>query len=223
MHEGDLAHFWTMQDDRRLQADDDLIRLMLDGDESAFTALYRRHQSSVFRFALHMSGSIGVAEDTVQDVFLILMREAGNYDPARGHLGAYLYGIARNYVLRRLAKDRSLVPIQRCGGDNGDANGLAPGTEPAASGDPLSELTRNEMIESVRFAVLALPPRYREVVVLCDLHELSYVDAAAALDCAVGTVRSRLHRARKLLCEKLRSSYEADADSQPVKTARCLI
>ena len=75
----------------------------------------------------------------------------------------------------------------------------------ADGGDTLAELTRNERIESLRRAVLALPPAYREVVVLCDLHERDYAEAAAALGCAIGTVRSRLHRARALLMEKMRA------------------
>jgi RNA polymerase sigma-70 factor (ECF subfamily) len=57
--------------------------------------------------------------------------------------------------------------------------------------------------------VLALPPNFREVVVLCDLHEMSYVDAAAALGCALGTVRSRLHRARGMLLDKLKARKRA--------------
>src|SRR5438128_9593211 len=77
--------------------------------------------------------------------------------------------------------------------------------------DTLGDLTRNETIEPVRQAVLALPTSFREVVVLCDLHETSYADAAAALGCAVGTVRSRLHRARGMLLEKLKSTKRACA------------
>jgi RNA polymerase sigma-70 factor (ECF subfamily) len=77
------------------------------------------------------------------------------------------------------------------------------------------------MIASVRQAVLALPPHYREVVVLCDLHEMSYADASLALGCAVGTVRSRLHRARALLVERLRA-YQA-AEFGKTDTANCLM
>jgi len=75
--------------------------------------------------------------------------------------------------------------------------------------DTLGDLTRGEAIESVRQAVLALPTNFREVVVLCDLHEMSYVDAAAVLGCALGTVRSRLHRARGMLLEKLKATKRA--------------
>jgi RNA polymerase sigma-70 factor (ECF subfamily) len=81
-----------------------------------------------------------------------------------------------------------------------------------SSQDPLSELARAERVAALRRAVMSLPVRYREAVVLCDLQELSYADAATALECAIGTLRSRLHRGRALLAAKLR-----DRDAQPVK------
>jgi RNA polymerase sigma-70 factor (ECF subfamily) len=113
-----------------------------------------------------------------------------------------LYGIARNQVLRRLERDRPYVAIP----DEPEAD--AAWTTPE---DTLGDLTRNETIESIRQAVLVLPSSFREVVVLCDLHEMSYNEAAAALGCAVGTVRSRLHRARAMLVEKLKARKRAFA------------
>jgi RNA polymerase sigma-70 factor (ECF subfamily) len=70
---------------------------------------------------------------------------------------------------------------------------------------------RRERIDRVRDAVLSLPAHYREAVVLCDLQRLSYQEAAEALECAVGTVRSRLHRGRALLIGKLRAVVEPEA------------
>jgi RNA polymerase sigma-70 factor, ECF subfamily len=190
-------------------SDDELLRMMRAGDESAFVSLYRRRQGSIYRFALRMSGSETVAEDVTQEVFMILMFENGNYDPSRGSLAAYLYGIARYQVLRRIEKDRALLQI----GDGREdhligSNAPHDRVESAIEGlislnDPLGDLTRRETIESVRQAVLALPSHYREVVVLCDLHEMSYAETAHVIGCAIGTVRSRLHRARALLFEKL--------------------
>jgi RNA polymerase sigma-70 factor (ECF subfamily) len=75
----------------------------------------------------------------------------------------------------------------------------------------------------VRSAVLALPVHYREVVVLCELHEMDYAQAAAALGCAVGTVRSRLHRARGLLAERLRDTSRDSLVAGQIKPARCSI
>jgi len=198
-------------------SDDELLRLMLAGDESAFVTLYRRRQAGIYRFALQMSGSEMIAEDVVQEVFMVLMNEAGNYDPAKGSLSAYLYGVARNHVLRFLSRDRSFISIN----DSYEEEGEAMHEQLIAQDDPLADLTRNEMIESVRQAVMALPTHYREVVVLCDLHEMSYAEAAQVLACAVGTIRSRLHRARSLLIEKLRTTKERDAAAPIVNSARC--
>jgi RNA polymerase sigma-70 factor (ECF subfamily) len=196
-------------------SDADLLRLMMAGDADAFTLLYRRRQGNVFRFALQMSGSRAIAEDVTQEVFIVLIREAGRYDPNRGSLAAYLYGIARNYVLRRLDQDRMFVQFS----DSPEEEELTNGAMIDRS-DPLDDLTRNEMVEELRQSILSMPPRYREVVVLCDLHDLSYVDAAAVIGCAVGTVRSRLHRARALLIEKLRAARERE-NSEEVKSERC--
>jgi len=128
-------------------------------------------------------------------------------------LTSYLFGIARNQVLRRIEKDRFLTPIVD---DQSDDNLVS-------LTDPLSDLTRRETIESVRQAVLALPVHYREVVVLCDLHEMSYVDAAEALGCALGTVRSRLHRARALLVEKLRPGRRSEAPTTGAGVIRTFV
>jgi len=164
-----------------------------DGDEAAFTALYRRRQGGVYRFAWHMSGSAAVAEDVVQEVFLTLMREAARFDPRRGTVAGYLYGIARKHVLRvleRRSREAELAEVA------------------ATSEDVLGRVTREESIQAVRSAVLALPAHYREVVVLCELEEVDYAGAAEALGCPVGTVRSRLSRARELLAEKLAATRE---------------
>jgi RNA polymerase sigma-70 factor (ECF subfamily) len=183
-------------------SDHDLLRRMQEGDEVAFLQLYRHRQGAIYRFALHMSGSRQVAEDVTQDVFLALMREPGKFEPQRGSLAAYLYGIARNCVLQHLEHRSLHLPLARGEG----ADGRVPLEPPVPTPDPLDDLARQEDIERLQQAVLALPARYREVVVLCDLQELDYAQAAASLGCAVGTVRSRLHRARGLLLKKLRAS-----------------
>jgi RNA polymerase sigma-70 factor (ECF subfamily) len=194
--------------------DSELLRLMLAGNEEALVSLYRRHQASIYRFALQMSGLPAIAEDVTQEVFIFLMREGRIFDPARGSLNAFLLGIARNYVLRRLRGEKFLTPMAE------DFEVHAPG-EPAGADGPLDNLTRAETIESVRRAVLSLPERYREVVVLCDLEDLSYVEAAEVLGVAVGTIRSRLHRARALLLDKLGPVGEENTTSATVKSTRC--
>ncbi len=177
--------------------DEELLQQMMAGDEGAFIVLYRRWQSSLYRFALRMCGSEALAEDVTQEVFMILMREGGRFDPRKGSLSAYLYGIARFQVLRKMQRERTMVSMD-------DDEPEVTEEMMATSFDPLLDLSRAETVQSVRDAIGVLPTHYREVVVLCELHELSYADAANVLDCAIGTVRSRLHRARGLLVEKLR-------------------
>jgi RNA polymerase sigma-70 factor (ECF subfamily) len=197
-------------------SDNDLLRQMLGGDEDALAQLYRRRHGSVYRFALQMSGSKSIAEDVTQEVFLFLMRQGHVFDPARGALSAFLLGVARNHVLRRLRVEHLLSPLAD---DNEDEGG---GFQVATELCPLEDLTRAETIENVRKAVLSLPPKYREVVVLCELQDVSYAETGEILGCAIGTVRSRLHRARALLLTKLRPAESvADADSASVKSARC--
>src|SRR6185436_17499798 len=187
--------------------DEDLLRRIVAGDAAAFTALFRRRQPDVYRFALHMTGLPAVAEDVTQDVFLALIKDAGRYDASRATVKAWLAGIARNHSLRRLERDRGTVPLD----DGHDV------PETAVDLDPLDALTRSERIEALRKAILTLPVAYREAVALCDLQELTYADAAAALECAVGTVRSRLHRGRALLGMKMRVEERA-----PQRISRCL-
>jgi len=197
-------------------SDSELLRLMLAGDEEALALLYRRRQGGIYRFALQMSGSRSIAEDVTQEVFLFLMRDGHVFDPARGSLSSFLFGVARNHVLRRLRVEQLLAPL----GDESDDD--VPLVHATSDLCPLEDLTRAETIESVRKAVLSLPSKYREVVVLCELQDISYGETAEILGCAIGTVRSRLHRARALLLDKLRPAAEVEETRSPtVKSARC--
>lgn len=195
-------------------SDTDLLLAMRAGDEQAFAALYRARHASIFRFALQMCGSPALAEDVTQEVFLVLIRETHAFDPARGSLTGFLYGIARNQLLRRMQRERFYAPLEPEAEENGPVLEIA---------GPLEQMARNQTIEAVRRAVLSLPERYREVVVLCDLEEMSYAETAEVLNCAVGTVRSRLHRARALLSEKLRPGKATTNSAADVTIARCFV
>ncbi len=177
-------------------SDDDLLPRIAAGDRAAFAELYRRRRQDVYRFALHMSGAPPTAEDVVQDVFVIVMREAKRFRPGRSRAVAWLCGIARNCARQRLEKDRAFLALN----DDSQTSGTR---GPAFHADPVADLTRSEGIERVRKAVLTLPLHYREAIVLCDLEEMSYAEAAETMGCAVGTVRSRVHRGRELLAVKL--------------------
>jgi RNA polymerase sigma-70 factor, ECF subfamily len=190
--------------------DDELLEKMAAGDAAAFTALFRRRQPQVYRFAVHITGSPAMAEDVTQDAFLTLIREPGRYVPGRSGVFPWLCGIARNHARRRLARDSRLVALIET--DDGEPDIATENDAP----HPLETLARAEQFRDLRSALMTLPLHYREVIALCDLQELNYADAAGALECAVGTVRSRLHRGRALLAAKLR------ADSAGTPEKRCI-
>src|SRR4051812_20496571 len=174
-----------------IQSDEELIAAVAAGDREAFAALYRRRRPDVYRFALHMTGIPAAAEDVAQEVFLVVIREASRYTAGRSTVTAWLLGIARNHALRRITERRHdpLPAAER---------------EPATTVDPVDAMARDHDVATLRAALAGLPVVYREAVVLCDLQELSYQDAAGAAACAIGTIRSRLHRGRAMLAERLR-------------------
>src|SRR5215468_538788 len=89
-----------------LSTDDELLHRLRRGDEAAFLELYHRRQAAIYRFALHASGSAGAAEDIVQEVFMTLLRGDCGYNPERGTLSGYLFGIARKQALRLIERGR---------------------------------------------------------------------------------------------------------------------
>jgi RNA polymerase sigma-70 factor (ECF subfamily) len=173
---------------------DELVVRIASGDRDAFARLYRECRPDVYRFALHMCGAPALAEDVVQDVFLSVIESAARYQPGRSGVKPWLLGIASNHV-RRWRHARRFEPLP--------AEGTNDGRKIAAESDPVADLTRRQHEAALGRAILELPLRYREVVVLCDLQELSYETAASGLGCAIGTVRSRLHRGRALLARAL--------------------
>ena len=173
---------------------DELVARIASGDRDAFARLYRECRPDVFRFAQHMCGSPGIAEDVVQDVFLAVIECAARYQPGRSGVKPWLIGIASNHV-RRWRHARVFVPLPDEGSDDG--------RRLTAETDPVGDLTRRQQQAALSRAILQLPVHYREAVVLCDLEELSYETAASGLGCAIGTVRSRLHRGRALLARAL--------------------
>lgn len=196
------------------QPDQELLRRARAGDEEALGVLYQRHYAAIYRFARHMSGDAALAEEAAQEVFLALLRRRDGYDPERGAVAGYLFGIARHWLSRRWRQDARWAPL------NEEVAAAPPGAAGGAE-DP----ERQETVAAVRRAIAALPEHYRAVVVLCEIEERSYEEVARAMDCPVGTVRSRLHRARALLARKLEparpSQPAAPAAPASVLTARC--
>jgi RNA polymerase sigma-70 factor (ECF subfamily) len=175
-----------------LATDEHLLREARKGNETAFAELFRRHQSSLLRYALHMAGDRAMAEDAVQEAFLSLLRATLQFDEQRGSLRAYLFGIVRWQTWRRVEDREEFDDLP---------------LSVAAETDLMDGIGKQERVEQVRAAIALLPPVYREVVVLCELEELSYEEAAKALECPPGTIRSRLSRGKQLLAAKLKAKF----------------
>jgi RNA polymerase sigma-70 factor (ECF subfamily) len=165
--------------------------------DAEFQAAFDQHKSAVYRFAWRMTGSPAAAEDVTQDVFVELLRCADRFDPARATLRAFLLGIARNLALKHWRAEHRYEPL------DDDAVAAAP-----------VDLERGAIGDIVGRAVRALRPLQREVVILVEYEGLTLAEAARAVDADVGTVKSRLHRAR----ENLRRTLAPLGRRQPTTT-----
>lgn len=194
-------------------SDDQLLRLAKAGEREAFGALYGRYQHIVYRFARAMTGSSDVAEDVTQEVFVVLIRDLGRYDPNRGALSTYLYGVARNVSRHRLRRDRRFLSM--------DVAGITT-SEDARPDDPAGSLVSAQTIERLRRALVMLPTRYREVIVLCDLHELPGPVVAGIVGITASAVRSRLHRGRRMLKQRIQR-LESSAMRPAAHSMRCSV
>ncbi|HMJ23144.1 MAG TPA: RNA polymerase sigma factor [Terriglobales bacterium] len=196
--------------DTGLEEDGKLLQLMIAGEERGFVSLYRRYQSRVYRFSLQISGIRHVAEEVTQETFLALIHAPHKYRTERGPLLLYLFGIARNLAWKNARRDRLFAALD-------DHRELPVFYVP----DLANDLARKKQVLQVRHAILSLPRKYREVIVLCCLQELSYEQAATVVGSSIGTVRSRMHRAKQLLLRKLEEGRLTQAAAGNSSVLRC--
>ena len=172
--------------------DSDLEDRLRRGDPRAFEELVIAYQHRVFGVALRMLRNRGEAEEIAQEVFLRVHRAVGDFR-GEAKLSTWLYAITSRLCLNRLASGERRMAregeesLERLRGD----------------ADPAAHVERVELEAALQRAITELPEERRIVVVLRDFEGLSYEEIAAALDLPLGTVRSRLHRARTDLKEKL--------------------
>src|SRR5208283_6134743 len=148
------------------ERDEVLLWRSSSGDEGAFTELYRRHQGPLFRFALRMTGNAWAAEEIVQDVFMTLVRDPKKFDVERGTLGAFLFGVARNRIMKHIERTPRDLPLLESGEE-----GFTVLPQMIDRHTPAHAAELRERRERVRAAVLQLPTEFRETVVLCLLEE----------------------------------------------------
>jgi RNA polymerase sigma-70 factor (ECF subfamily) len=171
--------------------DDDLMRMVRDGDADAFDALFDRYRGPVYNFARMMLSAADGAEDVLQETFLAVARTARRYEP-RGRFRAWLMRIARNLCLNRIEGERVRRRAMRAGG-----LGLAepPSREPT----PAEQAEADEQIARVRERIAELPERQREAIVLYAFERMSYRDIGETLGVPLNTVKTLIHRARATL------------------------
>jgi RNA polymerase sigma-70 factor (ECF subfamily) len=180
-------------------SDTELLRQMRAGTAAAFEALYLRHQGPLFRFAILRTGSVDTAADVVQEVFMGLLTGSLKFDPLRGLLQNFLFGVARNVVMKLDPPASRHVALPET--EDGDDDAALEAASDAA--EPLARMLGNEQAEAVRRALALLPPHYRDVVILYEMHDLSYLEIADICQLDIGTVRSRLSRGRAALAKRL--------------------
>ena len=185
---------WTR---RRASTDRDsdsatTLARLAQGDSGALESLYRRESGPVYRYALALCGNPAWAADATQDAFIALVQRPQGYDAARGALGAYLAGIARNALRTRWREADGHSDVD----DEAEAwHGNA--------ASPETLLVRVQDGQALWQALRALPAAFREAIVLVDLQERAYAEAAQIAGVEINTLRTRLHRGRTRLAALL--------------------
>ena len=185
-----------------------LVDRLKQRDESAFLELYDRHRRSVYWFLVHMTGSVAIAEDLTQGVFVAILEKIGSgtieqFDPGKGPLEGYLLGIARNLAREERRRTHRFASLENVFETPEWERFLDKFCRENQIHDAETQLAAQSDLKLLYAAILDLPHPYRETIVLCSLQEKSYRQAAAILQCSEGTVASRLNRAKALLAAKL--------------------
>jgi RNA polymerase sigma-70 factor (ECF subfamily) len=169
------------------ESDTDLHQAALRGNGEAMATLYRRHGPLVYRFTLRMSQNASIAEEVTQEVFLALLRHTDRFDPSRSALSTWLCSIARNQLSKYFERNMRYQSVDQ------EEEAFDP---PSLDDSPALWLTRKEAVETVRQGIDTLPLPLKEVLLLCEFEDMTYEQAAYILNIPIGTVRSRLHRAK---------------------------
>lgn len=185
-----------------LTLDNDLIRQMRNGDKSAFTALYRRHHPAVYRYAVLRCGSVSAAADIVQEVFIGLLSNTFQYDALKGELRYFLFGVARFKAMKLDALNSKYPQFMNAQAIEDEFEDVIAELV-CEDKNPLEKLLHNQLAEDLRLAISSLAPHYRDVFILFELQDLPYLEIAEICQINVGTVRSRLSRARVALAQRL--------------------
>jgi RNA polymerase sigma-70 factor (ECF subfamily) len=183
--------------------DERLLERAASGDAAAFQILYERYRDAIFRFTYRFLGSVEAAEDVTQDCFLSLIKDPGRFDPARASLRTYLYAAARNLALKQFNYFSRATAIDELQEEPADSN----------ADQPVRRVLDQELAAQVENAISTLPPLQREALVLFEYEDLSLAEIAAIVGADIGTVKSRLFRARERLRQKLSRYFRRDREA----------
>jgi RNA polymerase sigma-70 factor (ECF subfamily) len=177
----------------------DLLQAVARGDDAALAELYRREAPAVYRYALGVCSNAGWAADATQEAFVVLATRPLGFEAARGSLGAYLAGVARHALAATWRAAKLEDPLHDVWSQDGNAEAHDTGAAPS----PEELLVRAQSGQQVWAAMRALPAPFREALVLVDMQERPYAEAAAIAGIELNTLRTRLHRARLKLAALL--------------------
>ncbi|QEE29833.1 RNA polymerase sigma factor [Terriglobus albidus] len=178
---------------RDRESDAALVRAACLGNGDAIAELYQRHGAIVYRFTLRMCSDASMAEEITQEAFLAFLRHPHHFEAERSAFSTWLCGVARRQLWKRLERGERFVEL----------DDVEEPIEAPSSDAPDQWLSRKEAVEMVRKGIEELPLLLKEVVILCELEEMTYPQASLILAVPVGTVRSRLHRAKARLATLL--------------------
>lgn len=182
-------------------SDERLLERASRGDETAFLLLYERYRNRIFSFAYRMLGSGELAEDVTHDCFLSLIKQPGRFDSSRAALGTYLYAAARNLALKHFRNNLKEITFDDVGEE----------VLPVCFEGPLRQLLNEELATVIREAITSLPPLQREALILFEYEDLSLAEIAKIVSADIGTVKSRIHRARERMRRLLAPYFKSDS------------
>ena len=175
---------------KRPTDESDLMGRLAAGDRQALDLIYRAEAAEVYRFAVAMCGNPAWSADAVQDAFIQLAEKPHGYDRTLGPLRGYLCGIARFRLLARWREASPFATLE----EEDEAAHDSPSTH-----TPEVELSRSQDTQALWREIARLPWVFREALVLVDMQERTYIEAAQIAGVEVNTLRTRLHRARQRL------------------------
>jgi RNA polymerase sigma-70 factor (ECF subfamily) len=188
------------------ETDETLLELA-GRSEKAFMLLFERHREVIYRLAYRLTNSSEVAEDIAQDCFLSLLSGPNRFDAGKGSLSTYLYAIVRNLARKHYWQRDGELELDDCEAD----------AEPDEAPEPARLFLQHEMSQLVQQAVLALPGPQREALILFHYEELSLEEVANVLSVEVGTIKSRLHRARVRLKRALAPYFQGSTHDETIR------